>query len=123
MATAKDVLAAQKAAEESAPSGPPVTPEEQKSGEYDGEGNRYAAVRKGDADEELVANGITQIPAQPEPQTDDHTGKYVAVARLETDPVTMPGAVVEADLDEETLTGLLVSGAIRRQTKDEVKSK
>lgn len=103
---------------------------ESKDGDWDGHGDRLLAVRRGDADVELVANGLTQFPyVEREVKTDEHTGRFIAEANLDPAPEeeqkpprrgTAAGEVVEG-YSEEQVQKFLTSGAIRRETKDEAR--
>lgn len=42
----------------------PAKTEQDESKEWDGTGNRRLAVHEGDADRELVENGMTQVPLE-----------------------------------------------------------
>lgn len=99
--------------------------------EWDGTGNRLVAVRRGDADPELVANGMTQVPnLVREVKTDDHTGRFISETtfgkpkgrEVEEHVTFHEGDVVEGLSDEE-LRPLISSGAVRRETKDEARDK
>lgn len=100
----------------------------EKDGEWDGSGSRLQAVREGKVDFEAVAGGLTTVPfaANDLVNEDEQTGRYVAVTPVgkpkgtDKEPVelTAPGDVVEG-LSEEELRPLLVSGAVRRETKAE----
>lgn len=104
--------------------------EQDKTEEYDGQGNRLHAVRLGKVDAELVQNGLTSFPMTGnEAKTDDHTGRFIAVT-----PVGLPkgreeqhkptlfaaGDVVEG-MPEDELRTFLTDGVIRRETKDEAR--
>jgi hypothetical protein len=107
--------------------------EQGKTDEWDGQGNRLAAVREGKADAELVYGGLTTVPQVEQVKTDEHTGKYVAVANIETTDkpseddgpkrVVIPQGEEVKDLSEEQLRPLIQSGAVRLETKDEAKDK
>ena len=101
--------------------------------EWDGEGNRLHAVREGKVDAELVYDGLTQVPVAEQVKTDEHTGRYVAVANIETTDkpseddgpkrVVIPGGEPVEGLSDEQLKPLIQSGAVRLETKDEAKDK
>jgi hypothetical protein len=108
-----------------------VQGEDRRKDEWDGEGNRLAAIREGKADADLVYDGLTQVPVVEQVKSDEHTGRYVAVSNIETTDkpteddspkrVVIPEGEVVEGLSEEQLRPLIQSGAVRLETKDERK--
>ncbi len=100
--------------------------------EWDGQGSRLEAVRTGKVSLEAVQGGLTTVPfAQNDlVNEEDSTGRYIAVTPVgkpkgtDKEPVklTAPGDPVEGLSDEE-LRPLLVSGAVRRETKEEAEAR
>jgi len=130
MAEAKRV-SAPVAAPQPTTQGTEVKGEDKRTEEWDGQGNRLLAVREGKADAELVYGGLTTVPQVEQVKTDEHTGRYVAVANLETTDkpsedngpkrVVIPQGEVVKDLSDEQLRPLISSGAVRLETKDEAR--
>jgi hypothetical protein len=102
------------------------------SGEWDGTGSRLQAVREGKVDVEAVQGGLTTVAFADADlaKTEDHTGRYIAVTPVgkpkgtDKEPVklTAPGDPVEG-LSEDEIRPLLISGAVRRETKEEAKDR
>lgn len=102
-------------------------PRTESKDEYDGQGDRALAVRRGEVEGELVANGLTtvQAPAKPEKAT----GRFVAETNLDPAPEeeqkpprqgTRAGEVVEG-YSEDQMQKFLASGAVRYETEDDVR--